>query len=81
MAVRTNRLEQAVEALLCPRHYEFLLFLQKEIDKNGGVLAVTNRERCRTVMRIVEREKGSSVHLSSVDEAAEVLEEALRRLQ
>ncbi len=79
MSQRLPRLDRAVEALLSPRHYEFLLFLQKQTERGSGLKKPPTKEACRTVLRMITAEKIWD-SLGSVEEAGQVISEALRRL-
>ncbi len=79
MSQRVPRLDRAVEALLSPRHYEFLLFLQEQTRKSNGFPEAPPKEACRTVLRMITAEKIWD-SLGSVEEAGQVIAEALRRL-
>ncbi len=79
MSQRVPRLDRAVEALLSPRHYEFLLFLQEQTRKSNGLPEAPPKEACRTVLRMITAEKIWD-SLGSVEEAGQVIAEALRRL-
>lgn len=79
MPQRAPRLDRAVEALLSPRHYEFLLFLQAQSRRQNGLFVAPPKEACRTVLRMITAEKIWD-SLGSVEEAGQVITEALRRL-
>ncbi len=81
MALHTREeFEGAVEALLCPRHYEYLLFIQRKLEDETDLTELTKVRRARTVIRMVQKESPSLPTLN-VREAMDVLEEAVHRLE
>ncbi len=80
MSLRKHDLEQAVGGLLCPRHYEYLLFIQSQLDKNPADLAEHKYKAAEDVIKMVHSARPSIPPLGITD-ALNVLHEALKRLQ
>lgn len=80
MSLRKSDLEQAVGGLLCPRHYEYLLFLQNQLEKHPADLAAHRYKAAEDVIKMV-RSARPSIRPLGVAEAISVLNEALKRLQ
>jgi hypothetical protein len=78
---RTKKdVKEAVEALLCPRHYEYLLFIQSEMESEKELAWRERRKQAREVIKIVHAEV-PLLPAFSVDEAIHVLKEAVHRLK
>ena len=81
MALRRKEdFEGAVEALLCPRNYEFLLFIQGKLEDEKDLAELTKVRRAQTVIKMVNAESPMLPTLN-VREAIDVLEEAVHRLK
>ncbi len=80
MSLRKADLEQAVGGLLCPRHYEYLLFLQNQMEKHPSDLAAHKYKAAEDVIKMV-RSARPSIPPLGVSDALSVLNEALKRLQ
>ncbi len=80
MSMRKNDLEKAVQSLLCPRNYEYILFVQSQIEKNPGYLASQKEKQAKNVINLVSSAtpSGPSLH---ANEALHVLREAVRRMK
>ncbi len=72
--------EQAVENLLCPSHYEQLLFLKNQMSLDRGDLQHHRSKMVADAMRMIQE---GSVHIPFLhpDDALDILKEAIRRLQ
>ncbi len=80
MALKKTNLEKAVNGLLSPHNYEYMLFLQSEFKKNPRHLHLHKIARAKDIIRIVQSQAPSAM-LSSLDDALLVLREAMRRLK
>ena len=80
MSLRKNELEKAVQSLLCPRNYEYILFVQTQIEKNPGFLTTQKQRQARNVINLISSAtpSGPSLH---TNEALHVLREAVRRIK
>jgi hypothetical protein len=80
MSLRKNDLEKAVQSLLCPRNYEYILFVQSQIEKNPRYLLSQKQRQVKNVINMVSSStpSGPSLH---ADDALHVLREAVRRLK
>ncbi len=80
MSLRKADLEQAVGGLLCPRHYEYLLFLQIQMAKHAFDIGARRYKAAEEVIKMVRSARPSIPPLGVAD-ALTVLNEALKRLQ
>jgi hypothetical protein len=80
MSLGKSDLEQAVGGLLCPRHYEYLLFLQSQLEKHPSDLAAHRFKAAEDVIKMV-RSARPSIPPLGVKDALHVLDEALKRLE
>ncbi len=80
MSLRKPYFEKAVNNLLTPAHYEFLLFVQNQIKKDRHDLQHHEQKRAGEVIRLV-RQGNVRVPPFSTGEAISVLTEAMRRLR
>ncbi len=80
MSLRKNDLEKAVQSLLCPRNYEFILFVQSQIEKNPGYLSLQKEKQAKNVINMVSSASPSGPSLHT-NEALHVLREAVRRMK
>jgi hypothetical protein len=80
MSLRRNDLEKAVQSLLCPRNYEYILFVQSQIEKDPRYLASQKQRQAKNVINMVSSAVPSSPSLH-VNDAMHVLREAVRRLK
>jgi hypothetical protein len=80
MSLRKNDLEKAVQSLLCPRNYEYILFVQSQIEKDPHYLTSQKQRQAKNVINMVSTAapSGPSLH---VNDALHVLREAVRRLR
>ncbi len=80
MSLRKNDLEKAVQSLLCPRNYEYILFVQSQIEKNPGYLSLQKQRQAKNVINMISSAtpSGPSLH---ANEALHVLREAVRRIK
>lgn len=79
MALQKDDFERAVEGLLSPQHQEFMLFMQSQLEKDPNDLVFHKFKRAQEVIRMV-RTSTPSVPPFTIDEALDVLQEAVRRL-
>ena len=79
MALRKDDFERAVEGLLSPQHQDFMLFMQSQLEKDPNDLIFHKFKRAQEVIRLV-RTSTPSVPPFGIDEALDVLQEAVRRL-
>jgi hypothetical protein len=79
MSLRKTVLEQAVTGLLCPRHYEYLLFLRGELEKDPSERATHRHKAAVDIIKMV-RSARPSIPALGVADALHVLNEALKRL-
>jgi len=75
-----NDLEKAVQCLLCPRNYEYILFVQSQVEKNPAYLTVLKEKQAKNVVTLISQAKGPGRTLQP-DEAIHVLREAIRRIK
>ncbi len=80
MSLRKSDLERAVQSLLCPRNYEYILFVQSQIEKNPAYLASQKQRQAKNVINLVSSATPSSPSLHT-NEALHVLREAVRRIK
>lgn len=80
MALRKEDFEEAVNGLLCPRHYEYLLFIQNEIEKTWTLDTVGKYRRASEVAKMVHASQPTLPGMS-VNDSIHVLKEAIRRLR
>ena len=80
MSLRKADLDQAVGGLLCPRHYEYLLYVQSQMEKRPPDLAAHRYKAAEDVIKMVRSARPSIPPLGVAD-ALNVLNEALKRLQ
>lgn len=80
MSLRKNELERAVQGLLCPRNYEYILFIQSQIEKNPAFLTSQKHRQAKNVISMVSSAVPSSPSLHT-NEALHVLREAVRRIK
>lgn len=80
MSLRRNDLERAVQSLLCPRNYEYILFVQSQIEKNPGFLVSQKQRQAKNVINLVSSATPSGPCLHAND-ALHVLREAVRRIK
>jgi hypothetical protein len=80
MSIRKSDLEKAVQSLLCPRHYEYILFVQSQIEKNPRYLTLQRQKQAKNVINMVSSAIPSGRSLQA-NEALNVLREAVRRLK
>jgi hypothetical protein len=80
MSLKKYDLERAVQSLLCPRNYEYILFVQSQLEKDPRYLASQKQRQARNVISMVSSATptGPSLH---ANEALHVLREAVRRLK
>ncbi len=79
MALTKDDFERAVEGLLSPQHEEFMLFMQSQLERDPNDLIFHKYKRAQEVIRIV-RTSTPSVPPFTIEEALDVLQEAVRRL-
>jgi hypothetical protein len=79
MALQKDDFERAVEGLLSPQHEGFMLFMQSQLEKDPNDLLFHKFKRAQEVIRIV-RTSSPSVPPFSIEEALDLLQEAVRRL-
>jgi hypothetical protein len=80
MAIKRGNFEKAVNTLLSPHNYEYMLFIQSQLKKNPHHLLSHKSARGQDVIKMVQSETPSAM-LSSPDDALRVLREAVRRLK
>lgn len=80
MSLKKVDFEKAVETLLCPRYYEYMLFVQSQIEKSPRHRGFTKYRQIKDVIRMV-RADNPSVRALNMDDALDVLREAVRRLK
>lgn len=80
MALKRHNFEKAVNGLLSPHNYEYMLFVQSQLRKNPHHLVKHNVARAQDVIKIVQAEAPSAM-LSDSGDALRVLREAVRRLK
>ena len=80
MALKKDDFEEAVNGLLCPRHYEYLLFIQDKIEQTWTMDSVAKYRRASEVAKMVRKAHPTLPGLS-VNDSIHVLKEALRRLR
>lgn len=80
MALKKRNFEKAVNGLLSPHNYEYMLFIQSQLKKNPHHLLSNKLARAQDVMKMVQAETPSAM-LSSSDDALRVLREAIKRLK
>jgi hypothetical protein len=80
MALRKEHFEEAVNGLLAPRHYEYLLFVQHEVEKTRTLDSVGKYRRANEVAKMV-RSSLPTLPILSVSDSIHVLKEAVRRLR
>jgi hypothetical protein len=80
MSLRKNDFERAVQSLLCPRNYEYILFVQAQIEKDPTYLREQSERQAKNVINMVSSASPSGPSLHSHD-ALIVLREAVRRIR
>lgn len=80
MALKRHNFEKAVNGLLSPHNYEYMLFIQSQLKKNPHRFLSNKVARAQDIMKLVQAETPSAT-LSSFDDALRVLREAVRRLK
>ena len=80
MALKKRNFEKAVNGLLSPHNYEYMLFIQSQLKKNPHHLLTHKLARAQDVMKIVQAETPSAM-LNSSEDALKVLREAVKRLK
>jgi hypothetical protein len=80
MSLHKNDLEKAVQSLLCPRNYEYILFVQSQIEKDPHYLTSQKQRQAKNVINMVSSAAPSGPSLHTND-ALHVLREAVRRLR
>ncbi len=80
MALRKRDFEKAVNCLLSPHNYEYMLFVQSQLKKNPHRFLSQNFPKAQDIVRIVQAVNPSAT-LSNSDDALRVLREAVRRLK
>ncbi len=80
MALKRRNFEKAVNGLLSPHNYEYMLFVQSQLRKNPHHLLKHKIARAQDVIKIVQAEAPSAM-LSSSEDALRVLREAVKRLK
>lgn len=79
MALTKDDFERAVEGLLSPQHEEFMLFMQSQLERDPNDLIFHKYKRAQEVIRMV-RTSTPTVPPFTIEEALDVLQEAVRRL-
>jgi hypothetical protein len=79
MALQKDDFERAVEGLLSPQHEEFMLFMQFQLEKDPNDLIFHKFKRAQEVIRMV-RTSSPTVPPFTIEEALDLLQEAMRRL-
>ncbi len=79
MSLKKEDFERAVEGLLEPQHQEFMLFMQSQLEKDPHDLIFHKFKRAQEVIRMV-RTSSPTVPPFTIEEALDVLQEAVRRL-
>ena len=79
MALNRDDFERAVEGLLSPQHEEFMVFMQSQLEKDPDDLVYHKFKRAQEVIRMV-RSSTPNVPPFTIDEALDLLQEAVRRL-
>jgi hypothetical protein len=80
MALKKRNFEKAVNGLLSPHNYEYMLFIQSQLKKTPHRFLSHAVVRPQDVVKMVQAETPSAM-LSSSDDAMRVLREAIRRLK
>jgi hypothetical protein len=80
MALKNRNFEKAVEGLLSPHNYEYMLFVQSQLKNSPHRFLSQNSPKAQDIVRIVQAVIPSTTLSSSVD-ALRVLREAVRRLK
>jgi hypothetical protein len=80
MALKKRNFEKAVNGLLSPHNYEYMLFIQSQLKKNPHHLLSKKSARAQDVIRMVQAETPSAMLTDSAD-ALRVLREAVKRLK
>jgi hypothetical protein len=80
MSLRKNHVEKAIQSLLCPRNYEYILFVQSELEKDPAYLKMQKDRQARNVIKMVSSAPALGPQLH-IDEAIYVLREAVRRIK
>ncbi len=80
MALKRHNFEKAVNGLLSPHNYEYMLFIQSQLKKNPHHLLSHKNARAQDVIKIVQAEAPSAM-LNSSEDALRVLREAVKRLK
>ncbi len=80
MSIRKNEFEKAVQSLLCPRNYEYILFVQSQIEKDPAFLRGQSERQAKNVISMVSSATPSAPSLHTHD-ALIVLREAVRRIR
>jgi hypothetical protein len=79
MTLQKDDFERAVEGLLSPQHQEFMLFIQSQLEKDPNDLIFHKFKRAQEIIRMV-RVSTPNVPPFTLDEALDLLQEAVRRL-
>lgn len=80
MSLRKDDRERAVQSLLCPRNYEYILFVQSQLEQNPGYLKAQKDRQAKNVISMVSSATPTAPSLHA-NEALSVLREAVRRLR
>jgi hypothetical protein len=80
MALKKSNFEKAVNGLLSPHNYEYMLFIQSQLKKNPHRFLAQKIVRAQDIIKMVQTETPSAM-LNSFDDAMRVLREAIRRLK
>lgn len=80
MALKKRNFEKAVEGLLSPHNYEYMLFVQSQLKNSPHRFLSQHSPKAQDIVRIVQAVIPSTTLSSSVD-ALRVLREAVRRLK
>ena len=80
MALRKTEIERAIQSLLCPRNYEYILFVQSQIEKDPEFLSSQQQRQAKNVINMVSSSTPTGPCLHT-NEALQVLREAVRRLK
>ncbi len=80
MSLRKNEIEKAVQSLLCPRNYEYILFVQSQIEKDPDFLTSQTQRQAKNVISLVSAGVPSGPCLHT-NEALRALREAVRRIK
>lgn len=76
--MKRDEFERAVEGLLSPQHEEFMSFMQSRLEKDPNDLIYHKYKRAQEVIRMV-RTSAPAIPPFSIDEALDMLQEAVRR--